>query len=126
MCVRLCLPGHGIFFSNQHPDDEAAPVTCEFNHRGTHLAIGDDLGRVDLWSFVPLRNLVKTLTLSPDELPTSAELEEDDSLDVGGVGGGGEGGAGGEGEGDEDKDEGEHDGWHAVSVQWSRWVLSSE
>lgn len=111
-----------LFFSSQHPSaeqhgDDANPLTCEFNHRGTHVAIGDDAGRVDLWSFVPIRLLVKTLTLAPAGLPLSAEEEDfynddynglsdrsQDGNDAGlGEGGGrvegARGGAGGAGEG---------------------------
>lgn len=51
----------------QH-EDEAPPLVCQFNHRGTHLAVGDEVGRVDLWSFVPIRQFVKSLDLTPEVL----------------------------------------------------------
>ncbi|CAM9843932.1 unnamed protein product, partial [Ectocarpus sp. 12 AP-2014] len=52
---------------NPHEND-AAPLTCQFNRRGTHFAVGDEAGRVDLWSFVPIRMYVKSLELTHDLL----------------------------------------------------------
>ncbi|CAM9884621.1 unnamed protein product, partial [Ectocarpus fasciculatus] len=54
---------------NPHEND-AAPLTCQFNRRGTHFAVGDEAGRVDLWSFVPMRMYVKSLELTHDLLDT--------------------------------------------------------
>lgn len=103
------------FFLRKH-EDEALPLTAEFNHRGTHFVIGDESGRVDVWSLVPLRLYVKSLDLTPDLLDTlnppppftesangNSLIEDSDAAK------------------DKHREPQEH-GWSTASLQWSRRV----
>lgn len=94
-------------------------MTCQFNHRGTHLAVGDESGRIDLWSFVPLRIYVKSLELTSgllDKVLTPAPVTDSAK----GVLGGGIGARKNEAKEDE-REDADH-GWSTASVGWSRQV----
>ncbi|CAN0338114.1 unnamed protein product, partial [Ascophyllum nodosum] len=94
---------------NPH-DDDAIPLTFEFNHRGTHLGIGDEAGRIDIWTFVPVRLYVKSLALTPQVLdalrpappfPANANSNANSNGNYSSVGIQGH-------------------GWSSVSIHWSR------
>ncbi|CAM9873098.1 unnamed protein product [Pylaiella littoralis] len=99
-------------------EDKAVPLACQFNHRGTHLVVGDEWGRIDLWSFVPLRQYVKSLDLTPellDKLLSPRPFTEN-------ANGNSRGTEAARGEGAKDDKDGEdtEHGWSAASVHWSR------
>lgn len=87
--------------------------------------VGDEWGRIDLWSFVPLRQYVKSLDLTPqllDKLLPPSPFTENangNSLDTEEATGRGGGGEAKDSKGGEDA---EH-GWSAASVHWSRRVF---
>ncbi|CAM9851188.1 unnamed protein product, partial [Discosporangium mesarthrocarpum] len=45
--------------------DHSSPVVCEFNPRGQYLAMGLDVGQVEVWSFIGIPSIVRTLQLPP-------------------------------------------------------------
>lgn len=102
-------------FLHKH-EDEALPLTCEFNHRGTHLAVGDESGRIDIWSLVPLRLYVKSIGLTAElldaliPLPPFTENANGNALVEGS-----------DAAKDKDREFQEH-GWSTASLQWSRRV----
>eukprot|EP00752_Nemacystus_decipiens_P018532 g16615.t1 len=94
-------------------EDEAPPLACQFNHRGTHFAVGDEVGRVDLWSSVPIRMFVKSLDLTLDildRLAPPAGFTESAN---------GRGQAALAKDKDKDRDDIDH-GWSTAAVHWSR------
>lgn len=97
-------------------EDEAPPLACQFNYRGTYFMVGDEAGRIDLWSLVPLRLYVKSLDLTRDLLDT---LIPPPPFTESANGNWTSDGNGTEKEKKNEKDGQEH-GWSTASVQWSR------
>lgn len=94
--------------SHTQHKEEAIPLACDFNHRGTHFAVGDEVGRIDIWSFIPLRLYVKSLELTPqilDSLLLSTPLTESAIQNT------------------SSPDTVYHGAWSSVCIQWSRRVL---
>lgn len=78
--------------------------------------VGDEAGRIDLWSLVPLRLYVKSLDLTRDLLDT---LIPPPPFTESANGNWTSDGNGTEKEKKNEKDGQEH-GWSTASVQWSR------
>lgn len=78
--------------------------------------VGDEGGRIDLWSLVPLRLYVKSLDVTHDLLDTltpPAPFTES-------ANGNSSGGVNGTGKGKEKERNGQEHGWSTASAHWSR------
>lgn len=78
--------------------------------------VGDEAGRIDLWSLVPLRLYVKSLDLTRELLdtliPPPPFTENANGKAPSGVNG--------TGKEKEDERDGQEHGWSTASVHWSR------